>query len=294
MTEHRIRVLDGPLGTELLARGVPTPLPGWSAHANDTAPDVVTAIHRDYARAGATVHTANTFRTKRRVFADWRSRVRRAVELARAGLPAEHRLAGSIAPLEDCYRPDRSPARTDPAGTRAEHAELATELVAAGCDLLLCETFPEPREALLAVGAALATGRETWLALTPGPNADLLSARELARTARQAVDAGAAAVLVNCSPALATEGFVGALAEAVGSDVPFGAYANAGHADDAIGWITGPVDARRPERGAARYAELAARWVELGATLVGGCCGTGPAHVAALATRFTAQDASGS
>ena len=61
-----IVILDGPMGTELLARGVPTPTPGWSAHALDAAPEVVASIHRDYAAAGAVVHTTNTFRTKSR------------------------------------------------------------------------------------------------------------------------------------------------------------------------------------------------------------------------------------
>jgi len=61
MPEHVI--LDGALGTELARRGVPTPLPLWSAAAIDSAPQVLSAIHRDYAEAGATVHTANTFRT---------------------------------------------------------------------------------------------------------------------------------------------------------------------------------------------------------------------------------------
>jgi S-methylmethionine-dependent homocysteine/selenocysteine methylase len=63
-------VLDGPLGTVLVRRGVALPAPGWSAHALDVAPDVVAAIHRDYVAAGATVHTTNTFRTKRRRWID--------------------------------------------------------------------------------------------------------------------------------------------------------------------------------------------------------------------------------
>ena len=56
-----ITLLDGPMGTELAARGVMTELPLWSAAAIDAAPEVIAAIHRDYADAGATVHTANTF-----------------------------------------------------------------------------------------------------------------------------------------------------------------------------------------------------------------------------------------
>src|SRR5579883_1481352 len=102
----RLIVLDGPLGTELARRGVATPAPAWSAHALDVAPEVVAAIHRDYVAAGATVHTTNTFRTKRRSVGDrWEELLKRAVRIARESV-GELRVAGSIAPLEDCYRPD--------------------------------------------------------------------------------------------------------------------------------------------------------------------------------------------
>lgn len=56
-----ITLLDGPLGTELEARGVPPVRDCWSAEAIETAPDMITAIHRDYAQKGCVVHTTNTF-----------------------------------------------------------------------------------------------------------------------------------------------------------------------------------------------------------------------------------------
>lgn len=268
-----IAVLDGPVGTELWARGVSTRLPGWSAHALVEAPDVLAAIHRDYAFAGATVHTANTFRTKRRTFPnEWKELAHTAVELCRDNVPPHHQVAGSIAPLEDCYRPDLSPA-----GPRPEHRELARALADFGCDLILCETFPHVGEALVAVEEAVATGIDTWVSFTAGPDANLLTPQEIERGAREAVKRGAKAVLVNCVPAPKMLAFVERLAD-VG--VPFGAYANAGSADDAIGWKNGP------DEGPARYADCAQTWIENGATLIGTCCGTGPKHVAELARRF--------
>ena len=272
--------LDGPMGTELLARGVPTPLPGWSAHALDNAPEVVEAIHRDYADAGAKVHTANTFRTKRRVFADdWERLTLSAVQLARKGAGPLERVAGSIAPLEDCYRPDLSPADTDPIETRREHFEMALMLLEADCDLLLIETFSHPGEAFIALDAALETGLPTWLSLTPGYRADLLSPRELAQAAVEGVRRGASAVLVNCVPGSRAQEYVDALTEAVpriqGLIVPVGCYANAGEADDKMGWTSA---AEAPER----YAMAAEGWRSAGATILGGCCGTGPAHVRAM------------
>ena len=132
-----ITLLDGPLGSELAARGVSTSLPLWSAAALDSAPEVVAAIHADYAAAGARVHTTNTFRTRPRDAGErWELLARRAVRLARDSVPAGHRVAGSIAPLADCYRPDLSP--TD---SRPEHRDLARLLAEEGVDLLLCETF---------------------------------------------------------------------------------------------------------------------------------------------------------
>ena len=272
-----ITLLDGPLGTELSARGVETRLPLWSAAAVDTAPDVVAAIHRDYARAGATVHTTNTFRTKRRTAGDdWLRMVRIAVDLTRQNISPSHRVAGSVSPLEGCYRPDLSPA----AGSRAEHREMVEALAGAGCDLLLCETFPSEIEAIVAVEEAVRTGLESWLALTAGPEANLMTPDQMARAARYAVDAGAAAVLVNCTPAIDTIRFVEAL-QAAKLGVPIGAYANAGRVDDRIGWQAMDEPASR-RRGGEHYVEHTRRWVDAGATIIGGCCGTTPDHIAAL------------
>ena len=109
MSVGALTVLDGPMGTELTRRGVALPLPAWSAIALDEAPELVAAVHRDYVAAGATVHTANTFRTKRRtVGSRWEELARRAVRIARESVGG-WRVAGSIAPLEDCYRPDLQP-----------------------------------------------------------------------------------------------------------------------------------------------------------------------------------------
>ena len=267
-----ITLLDGPLGTELNRRGVVTQLPSWSATSIESAPEVIEAIHADYADAGATVHTANTFRTKQRTVGNrWQIMTQRAIELTRRSVPANHQVAGSIAPLEDCYRPDQSP------GIEAlpEHLAFAEQLAEAGVDLLLCETFPNPDEALAAVTAARLTKLETWLALTAGPDATLMSPEQMAITAKQAVDLGAAAILVNCTPAIDTLRFIVALSNAA-LGVPIGAYANAGSADDQIGWTASP------EPGAKTYAKLASRWIEAGATIVGSCCGTTPEHTKAL------------
>src|SRR5688572_24976898 len=69
LAANEVFLLDGAMGTELRRRGVPTPLPLWSAHGLLHAPEVVLHIHRDYVGAGADALTANTFRTTRRALA---------------------------------------------------------------------------------------------------------------------------------------------------------------------------------------------------------------------------------
>ncbi len=271
-----VTLLDGPVGTELARRGVPTPLPLWSSAAIHSAPDVLANIHRDYAAAGATVHTANTFRTS-----PWaldragRGRAadltRRAVAIAREAVPGSHRVAGSIAPLEDCYRPDLSPPLHV---ARSAHRQMADLLADAGADLLLCETFPHVEEALVALDAALATGLPVWLSFTAGPDGDLLTDEEILAAGRRAVAAGASAVLVNC---VRPQRIARLLPALVGLGVPVGGYGNVGAPDLECGWQTEGDDDPEP------YGQIAGALVSAGAQIVGGCCGTTPAHIAAVA-----------
>ncbi|HEY8074500.1 MAG TPA: homocysteine S-methyltransferase family protein [Labilithrix sp.] len=271
---ERTTILDGPMGTELAARGVATPLPAWSAHALEVAPDVVRAIHADYARGGAEVHRTCTFRTQPRIQGGrFRELVATAVRLAREG--ASGRIAGSLAPIEDCYRPDLAP----PADVaRPLHRAMAEALRDAGVDLVVCETFPHAGEAAIAVEEAARTGLETWIALTAGPDGSLMTPEAMERAARDCVAAGATYALVCCTGVSHTTSYVSRLAR-IG--VPFGAYANAGDPREGFGW--GAPGA------AERYAEAADAWRADGATVIGSCCGTSPAHIAALQGRFGAR-----
>src|ERR1043165_4705591 len=115
------------MGTELGARGVPLPSPAWSAEALKTHPKVVEAIHREYADAGAKVHRTNTFRTQPRIYGQ--AHLAPAVNAVKIAQRAGGRIAGSIAPIEDCYRPDLSP---DESVARACHQAMATALADAG------------------------------------------------------------------------------------------------------------------------------------------------------------------
>src|SRR5438445_364145 len=104
--------------------------------------------------------------------------------------------------------------------------------------------------------------------------AALLDGGDLGGFFRRAVSAGASAALINCTP---PDGVDLALPAAAASSVPFGGYAHLGEVDAAVPW------GRAPDLSAEEYARRALRWIERGATIVGGCCGTGPEHVRAVA-----------
>jgi S-methylmethionine-dependent homocysteine/selenocysteine methylase len=269
-----MQILDGPIGTELIARGVALDGADWSARAIRGAPEVLSDIHASYAEAGATLHTANTFRTQPGVLGDrWGDDLRAAVTIARNAVPVGQKVLGSIAPIEDCYRPDLSPGK----GAFAQHRKTARALAEAGCDALLCETFAHQAEALAALEAARDTGLPVWLSLTAGPFGELLTPSDFERIGREAVALGVDRLLANCIAATRMTPFVEALASL---GAPLGVYANAGAKDERLGW----GDAG--ENAAERYVELAERWAEIGATVIGGCCGTGPLHIRALSGRF--------
>lgn len=275
-------ILDGPMGTELAARGIGTPAPGFSAYALEQAPALVRAIHEEHVAAGAEILRTNTFRTQPHVFSGgYRAQIALAVSLARDAAGAakrSSRVAGSLAPIRDCYRPDLSPPESE---ARALHRTMASALADAHVDLIVCETFPHAGEARIAVEEAVRTGLTVWIALTAGPDASLMTPEAMEHAARDCVLAGASAVLVNCTAATRTFPYVDRLAR-IG--VPFGAYANAGDEAEGLGWS--PADL---PRAAETYADLAERWVDAGATILGSCCGTGAAHIAALASRFVAS-----
>ena len=272
----KVLLLDGPMGTCLGERGIDLSPPLWSARALQDAPETVAAIHRAYADAGADVHTANSFRTQPLQGSNWTELLELAVSIARKNTPDSSRVAGSMAPIEDCYRPDLSPPNP-----RELHHMMAQALAWAKVDLILCETFPHPTESLIALEEALKTGLECWLSLTAGPNGELLTVEQVLATARQAADLGAALVAINCSSIESSKPFVEAFSQ---SDLPFGVYANAGKKSEGYGW------SEKKEQAALAYAMQAEQWLDAGAAMIGSCCGTSPAHTRALRELIDGRD----
>jgi S-methylmethionine-dependent homocysteine/selenocysteine methylase len=263
-------LLDSAMGSELDRRGVDVRLPLWSARALVDDPGTVLAIHRENVAAGADILTANTFRTQRRTVGDRAGELTRsAVALARRSASESPRavfVAGSIAPLADCYRPDLVPGA---AALEREHGEHAGNLAEAGVDLLLVETMNSVRELLAAETAALGTGLPVVVSVVTDGRGRLLSGEPLETAVGAARDLGASAAGVNCVDPAGISREVARLASG-GTGIPIVAYGNV---------LSSAEDA-------AAYANAAAGWIAAGATIVGGCCGTTPAHTRALRGRL--------
>ncbi len=264
-------LLDAALGTALLARGLPdgTPPELW----NVDRPDAVLDVHRAHARAGARVLRTNTFGAHEGVLAAARRRddldriVESAVRLARRAaeeIDRPVRVAGALGP-------SRLPA-DDRGAARASWTAAARRMAAAGVDELALETMTSREEARLALTAALATERPVSVGLTIGPAARLRlpDGSPALETAAELAEAGAFAVGFQCS--FGPEGMAEAvrrLRERLPAAVATFLKPNSG-----------------PERSAEAFA--AELGPALGASLgaVGGCCGTGTAHLRALADRI--------
>lgn len=273
---QQITLLDGPMGTALEARGVALPAPAWSALAVAERPDDVRAVHQAWAQAGAQVHTVASFRTTRRALSTtpwarrWEDLLQRAVRLCREGAGPGATVAGSLAPLEDCWRPDLTPS---PAECTSEHAELAQALAAAGVDLMLVETMPSVRELGAAVAAAAATGLPVWAAVSLGPEGDFLTTQQVRDAAAVAADAGASAFGINCTAVPLIEPLLDAIAHAPHRPPQLLAYGNA---------LFPGSDQVTPEQ----YADAGQRWYDAGACILGTCCGTTEEHLRALGQRL--------
>ncbi len=274
------------MGTELRRRGVDISLPLWSARALETAPEVVQAIHRDYLSAGAQLLTANTFRTttftyqragldKKTARKAARRATQRAVSLAREAArdyPQSRILvAGSVAPAGDCYTPGDYPGADIAQKT---YRELAVWLAAAGADLLLLETHITLEEALIALGAATDTGLPTLVSYLINEDLKLWGGASLSEAVRAAEGEGARGIMVNCVTLPVAQKGVEALSNLTA--LSYGVYANAGHSQPST---EGVIEEYVTDE---EYATAARRWLDLGARMIGGCCGTTPHTITLL------------
>jgi len=288
-----VTLLDGGMGQELVKRSGNAPTPLWSTQVMLDHPGLVQAVHADYFAAGATVATTNTYALHRDRFVGTglEARFEELFDLALVaaqGARGAHgvgRIAGSIGPLVASYRPDTHPPHYEAVEKYSEVAGL----LAGSVDFIICETVASLDHARAVLAGALTAGLPVWLSVTVDDTdgSRLRSGEPVAQVAAIAAG-GAAALMANCS---APEAMATALPELLKSGLPVGAYAN-GFQQITKEFLQNKstVDALQARRdlGPEAYADFALGWVSQGASIVGGCCEVGPAHIAELAVRLNA------
>jgi methionine synthase / methylenetetrahydrofolate reductase(NADPH) len=287
MSSHRSRdflnrlktdvlVADGAMGTALYARGYS--YRSCFEELNESDPDIVETLHRDYIAAGADVIETNTFGANPYRLAEhgFEKRVREinrvGAEIARRAAGDHVFVAGSIGPLNRMLEPIGSLTLAE---ARAAFTQQVAGLIEGGVDLFIVETMSSLAEISEAVGAIRAQSDLPVIAsMTFTDEAKTVVGDKPAEVYRTLKALGADIVGANCS--VGPQPMLDVIERMGASDTPLSAMPNAGFPRIVGGryiYLASPQ----------YFAEYARRFVESGVSLVGGCCGTTTAHIEAVA-----------
>jgi methionine synthase I (cobalamin-dependent)/5,10-methylenetetrahydrofolate reductase len=275
--EGPVIVADGGTGALLSARVPRLRVP---EEANVKAPEAVIGVHQGFIRAGAELIETNTFGANRRklsalLLEDRLTEiVERGVKLAREAREiagTDVLIAGSIGPLGDL---EGTHAGDDAYEVFLEQARL---LEGRGVDLFMVETFFDLEELETAIAAVTDVSSLPIVAqLTFDEDAETLAGVGARDAVERLRDAGVVAVGANCG--LGPQAALAALHEMSGASdgIALAAQPNVGLPSRSGGRLIYPH--ATPDY----FAEFAAQARSLGARIVGGCCGTTPAQIAAV------------
>lgn len=290
-----MKILDGGFGRELARRGAPFRQPEWSALALTEAPEIVKEVHLDFIRAGAEVITTNNYAVvpfhigQERFDAEVKDLVNIAVMQAKTAVEESRKkvlIAGCLPPLFGSYRADLFQEN------EAEKlAKPIIETLAPHVDFWLAETQSCLKEVETVHALLPKDQRDFWVSFTLQDEVQLEQPRlRSGESIQQAADTitrlGAKAVLFNCcQPEVILQAIV-AIKPLLPNGVEIGAYANAFPPQNIEATANDGLDEVRADLNPALYLKFAQEWQEAGATLLGGCCGIGPEHIAELSNFF--------
>jgi S-methylmethionine-dependent homocysteine/selenocysteine methylase len=294
----KIRILDGGMSRELIRLGAELKQPEWSALALIEKPEIVGQVHAEFIDAGADVITTNSYALvpfhigEERFQSQGASLIALSGKLARQAADARTDrkvlVAGSLPPIFGSYEPQLF----DPARVQDYLSVLVREL-SPYVDVWLGETLSLIAEAEAVRVAVAATGKPLWISFTLADDAEvtdtsaprLRSGELVSDAAAWAAGSGVGALLFNCSRPEVMQAAVRAAADVFrkhDSQIEIGVYANA-FEPETDGAANETLHDTREDLTADHYSRFACGWVEAGATMVGGCCGIGAAHIQRLA-----------
>jgi 5-methyltetrahydrofolate--homocysteine methyltransferase len=277
---------DGAMGTELQRAGLP--IGECGDHWTLSHPDRLRAIHAAYVAAGSEAIITNSFGANRWVLGRYgldgevEALNRAAATIAREAAGPTVCVLGDLGPCGGFLRPLGD---IDPDALSSEFTRQARALLDGGADGIIIETMSALEELLIAIRAVRAAGAPfivASMAFDRLPNGNIRTMMGVApeQAASSSVEAGADVVGANCGTHMTTADFarvVGTFRQATGR--PIMVQANAGSPELEDGRA---VYRLTPEVFAAGMREV----VAAGASVVGGCCGTTPEHIAALSRLF--------
>lgn len=279
------------MGQELIARSRSEPTGLWATRVMMDSPEIVRAIHDEYFEAGAAVATTNTYAVLRDRLAPYGIEDKfealhiQGCEIAVAARDAagHGQVAGSMGPTGWSYRPELAPPSAQAAELYAEIARIQAPYV----DLYLCETMSSVDQARGAVMGASVVGKPVWLAISvmDEDGSKLRSGEPVADILPLLQEVNVAALLINCSQPESVDTGLPLIA---GAGVRLGAYANGFTRIKESFSTDTPVNVldHREDLDPERYARFARGWADAGATIIGGCCEIGPAHIRTLHAQF--------
>ncbi|MEM9218404.1 MAG: homocysteine S-methyltransferase family protein [Cyanobacteria bacterium P01_F01_bin.150] len=287
-----ILLIDGGMGQELIRRSQRSTTSLWSAQVLIDQPELVQTLHEDYIWAGAKVITTNTYITVRHRLQRDARLGDKFVELnklagtlavrAREATGEAVLIAGSLPPLFGSYRPDQVRSIEELEPLYQEQVEVLEPYV----DLFICETLSKSEEGIAAVKAVRQTNKPVWVSWTLEDSCSnrLRGGESLEEGWLSLFKLSVDALLVNCcSP----ESITAAMPEllCLATPVRVGGYAN-GFQQIPKQWSISDgltVLGKRHDLDPEHYAAHVKRWIDAGATIVGGCCETTPAHIQKIA-----------
>ena len=277
----KISILDGAIGSELILKGEILPSYIWSAKINLSNPDLLLDIHRDYIKAGSDYITTNTFRTTTRAYKKTglsnveanklaKKSLYSAVKLAKEATNKSTKVLGSIAPLEDCYSPDDYPGNQI---AKDEFSIIATWLKNAGVDAYILETMNSITETRSCLEVIHEYNLPIWVSFNLLDSIHIKSGETLVDAIQMTADFDVDCILLNCNPIERTKESLKIVSE---NCLTWGIYPNLGIGEPSPDGIISNYYSDED------FLNLCKNAIDLGASVIGGCCGTSPRHIKLL------------